>query len=86
MFYGQRHHLTRQTPARPAAAGRWNAWSHRPGRFIHAADVGSDFRIYFANCQYVYDLESGSIGAGTYLVQIHIANVAVGAGAFSLKK
>ena len=53
--------------------------------FLQPSDNGSNFRIDTANCQYIYNLGSSSLGAGTYLVQININNVAVGNGTFSLK-
>jgi sugar lactone lactonase YvrE len=53
--------------------------------FVQSADFGSNFRIDLANCQYVYNLGSASLGVGTYLVTINIANVGVGMATFSLK-
>jgi hypothetical protein len=50
-----------------------------------ASDNGTDFRIDVAACQYVYNVGSSSLGSGTYLVQINIANTTVGTGTFSLK-
>jgi YVTN family beta-propeller protein len=53
--------------------------------FAQSADTGSYFRIDSANCQYVYNLASKSLGPGTYLVQISINGVVVGSGTFGLK-
>ena len=53
--------------------------------FVQASDVGSDFRIDAGACQYVYNLGAGSLGPGTYMVQIAIGGVTVGNGQFSLK-
>lgn len=53
--------------------------------FNQPSDNGSNFRIDTSACQYVYNLDSGSLGVGTYLVQIHIGVDAVGTGTFSLK-
>src|SRR6266550_1947140 len=48
-----------------------------------SADSGSNFRI--DSCQYVYNLNSGALGAGTYRVDILINNQVVGNGIFQLK-
>jgi len=53
--------------------------------FVQSADTGSNFRIDTTNCQYVYNLGSDSLGVGTYVVRINIANVAIGTGTFSLR-
>ena len=53
--------------------------------FVHSADVGSSFRIDTSTCQYVYNLASGSLGVGTYIVTITLENVGVGTATFSLK-
>ena len=47
------------------------------------ADSGSNFRI--DGCQYVYNLNSGVLGAGTYRVDIKINNQVVGSATFELK-
>lgn len=52
--------------------------------FTQPSDTGSAFRIDSATCQYVYNLAAGSLGAGTYLVQITVGGVAVGSATFSL--
>ena len=53
--------------------------------FTQPSDTGANFRIDTGSCQYVYNLGTSSLGAGTYLVQINIGGGAVGSGAFSLK-
>jgi hypothetical protein len=53
--------------------------------FLQPSDTGSNFRVDTAACQYVYNLGSSSLGAGTYLVQINMGGGAVGTGTFSLK-
>jgi sugar lactone lactonase YvrE len=53
--------------------------------FVHSADTGSNFRIDSTNCQYTYNLGSSSLGVGTYLVTISIANVTVGTARFSIR-
>jgi hypothetical protein len=50
-----------------------------------SADSGSNFRIDSSACQYVYNLASKSLGAGTYLVKININNSAVGSATFGLR-
>src|SRR5206468_12368072 len=45
-----------------------------------SADSGSNFRI--DSCQYVYNLNSGALGAGTYRVDIMINGQVVGNGSF----
>ena len=47
------------------------------------ADSGSNFRI--DGCQYVYNLNSGALGVGTYRVDIKINNQVVGSGIFELR-
>jgi len=47
------------------------------------SDTGSNFRI--DNCQYVYNLDSSALGAGTYRVDIQINGVPVGRATFQLK-
>lgn len=53
--------------------------------FEMSADTGSDFRIDSTACQYVYNLDAASLGAGTYIVKININGVAVGSGTFGLR-
>ena len=53
--------------------------------FTQPSDVGASFRIDTTACQYVYNLGSSSLGAGTYMVHINIGGVAAGTGQFSLK-
>jgi N-acetylneuraminic acid mutarotase len=53
--------------------------------FLQPSDIGANFRIDAANCQYIYNLGASSLGLGTYLVQINIGNAVVGSGTFSLK-
>jgi len=48
-----------------------------------AADTGSNFRI--DGCQYIYNLNSGALGVGTYRVDILINNQGVGSATFQLK-
>jgi hypothetical protein len=48
-----------------------------------ASDNGGYFRI--SSCQYVYNLSSSSLGAGSYRVDIVIGNSVVGSGFFGLK-
>lgn len=48
-----------------------------------ASDNGGYFRI--SSCQYVYNLSAGTLGAGTYRVDIVIGNSFVGSGFFGLK-
>ena len=51
--------------------------------YSSAADSGSNFRI--DSCQYVYNLSSSALGAGTYRVDIKINSQVVGSSAFQLK-
>jgi len=48
-----------------------------------SADNGSNFRT--VSCQYVYNVNSGALGVGTYRVDIKINNTVVGSGVFGLK-
>ena len=48
-----------------------------------SADSASNFRI--DSCQYVYNLNSGALGIGTYRVDIKINNQVVGSAVFQLK-
>jgi sugar lactone lactonase YvrE len=49
-----------------------------------SADNGSNFRIDTTDCQYVYNLGTRGLGAGTYLVQINISGTVVGSATFGL--
>jgi len=51
--------------------------------YSNPADTGSNFRI--DGCQYIYNLESSALGAGTYRVDILINNLVVGSATFQLK-
>jgi hypothetical protein len=51
--------------------------------FLQPSDSGANYRI--DGCQYIYNLGSSGLGAGTYLVQLKIADAVVGTGTFSLK-
>jgi hypothetical protein len=53
--------------------------------YLQASDSGSNFRIDSGNCQYVYNLNTQSLGVGTYVVSISIGGIAVGSGTFGLK-
>jgi hypothetical protein len=44
--------------------GRFNACSVSLFVYSGSADIGSNFRI--DSCQYVYNLDSSALGAGTY--------------------
>ena len=46
------------------------------------ADTGSNFRV--DGCQYIYNLNSGGLGLGTYRVDIKISGQVVGSGIFKL--
>ena len=48
-----------------------------------SADNGSNFRI--DSCQYVYNLSTGALGAGTYRVDIIINGQVVGSATFGLR-
>jgi hypothetical protein len=48
-----------------------------------AADNGSNFRI--DSCQYVYNLNSGALGIGTYRADIKISGEIVGSASFQLQ-
>ncbi len=47
------------------------------------SDSGSNFRI--DSCQYVYNLNSGALGVGTYRVDIKIGGIIVGSATFRLQ-
>jgi len=51
--------------------------------YTGSADTGSNFRI--DSCQYIYNLNSGALGVGTYRVDIKINNQVVGSATFRLK-
>ncbi len=51
--------------------------------YTMSADTDSNFRI--SGCQYVYNLGSGSLGSGTYQVQINISGAVVGSAMFGLR-
>ncbi len=53
--------------------------------YLVAADAGSAFRIDTANCQYVYNLGTGSLGTGAYVVEIKIGGATVGSAVFGLQ-
>lgn len=53
--------------------------------YTMAADSGTKFRIDSGNCQYVYNLAAGSLGSGTYRVDIIINGYVVGSGVFGLQ-
>jgi hypothetical protein len=53
--------------------------------YLSPSDVGSNFRIDSAACQYVYNLDSSSLGVGEYRVDILINGNVVGSGVFGLQ-
>jgi hypothetical protein len=53
--------------------------------YLMPSDSGSNFRIDSTNCQYVYNLGTSLLGAGTYLVRINITGVPVGSASFGLQ-
>ena len=53
--------------------------------YASPADVGSYFRTDSTSCQYVYNLDAGSLGAGTYEVFLSISGVAAGDGILGLQ-
>ena len=53
--------------------------------YLSSADSGSNFRIDSANCQYLYNLATRSLGPGTYTVNILIDGNIVGNATFGLK-
>jgi len=53
--------------------------------YLSPSDSGSNFRIDTTNCQYVYNLGTSSLGAGTYRVNISIGVSVVGSGIFGLQ-
>lgn len=52
--------------------------------YLLASDSGPNFRIDTANCQYVYNVATGSLGPGTYVVSISVGASVVGSGTFGL--
>jgi hypothetical protein len=53
--------------------------------FTQPSDTGANFRIDATGCQYIYNLGVGSLGTGTYLVQIKIGGTTVGSATLALK-
>jgi hypothetical protein len=53
--------------------------------FLAPSDNGSNFRVDSTNCQYIYNLNSRSIGVGAYSVQVRIGGIAVGTASFALQ-
>jgi hypothetical protein len=53
--------------------------------YLLGSDVGSNFRLDTASCQYVYDLGTSSLGAGTYAVYISIDGTFAGTATFGVK-
>jgi uncharacterized delta-60 repeat protein len=51
--------------------------------YLLSSDSGSNFRR--DGCQYIYNLSTGSLGTGTYKVNISINGVAIGSGTFAVK-
>jgi hypothetical protein len=49
------------------------------------ADSGSSFRVDASACQYVYNLATGSLGAGTYTAYILVGGNIVGRATFDLQ-
>ncbi|MEY2507568.1 MAG: hypothetical protein QOH01_1897 [Verrucomicrobiota bacterium] len=60
-----------------------NTGSVNEAVYSMAADSGSNFRN--DGCQYVYNLNSGGLGVGTYKVTINIGGQIVGSASFKLK-
>jgi hypothetical protein len=54
-------------------------------QYLLASDSGSSFRIDSGSCQYIYNLAAGSLGTGTYTVNISIGGIVIGSGIFGLK-
>ena len=54
-------------------------------QYLLASDSGSTFRIDTSSCQYVYNLGTGSLGTGTYTVNISIGGSVVGSSTFGLQ-
>ena len=53
--------------------------------YLMPSDSGSSFRIDASNCQYIFNLGSSSLGAGTYTVRIDVWGATAGSAAFALK-
>jgi hypothetical protein len=53
--------------------------------YTNSADTGVYFRIDSTNCQYIYNIASKALGAGTYRIDILINNAVVGTGMFGLQ-
>jgi hypothetical protein len=53
--------------------------------YMLGSDIGTNFRVDTVACQYVYNLGTSSLGAGTYSVYISIDRVFVGSAVFGLK-
>jgi hypothetical protein len=53
------------------------------GDYEMPSDDGSNFRV--SGCQYIYNLGTSHLGAGTYQVKISIGGVVVGTATFGLK-
>jgi Concanavalin A-like lectin/glucanases superfamily len=51
--------------------------------FLQASDTGSSFRV--DGCRYAYNLGTGSLGVGTYKIQIQIGPEFVGSAVFGLQ-
>ncbi len=51
--------------------------------YLQASDSGSNYRV--SGCQYVYNLATKSLGAGTYQVNISIGGAVAGSGTFALE-
>ena len=51
--------------------------------YVSSADSGPNFRV--SGCQYIYNLDSNSLGTGTYRVDISIGGGVVGSAVFGLK-
>lgn len=53
--------------------------------YILPSDTGSSFRIDTTGCQYVYNLDTKSLGIGSYLVDISMGDIVIGSGTFGLQ-
>ena len=53
--------------------------------YLQKSDSGSNFRIDTAKCQYVYNLGTSALGAGTYTAYISIGGSVAGSATFALK-
>jgi hypothetical protein len=73
----------------PAATiALWRTGGNSPGSvnestFVTPSESGSTFRN--EGCQYVYNLNAGGLGVGTYRVDIRVGSAVVGAAVFRLK-